>query len=93
MYKIPGGGSAARPRAAGPARGGAGLPPPGRRLVFCIDLGYIWSTCFWYVFWHGYGTGSYIAQGHIILQIPTIEGCAFGTPLQARHDRAAGAAG
>ena len=46
MYKIPRGGSPARFRAAGPGparafRGRAGLPPPGRCLVFCIDLEYI----------------------------------------------------
>ena len=40
----PGGGNPARPEPRAPparaARGRAGLPPPGRRLVFCIYLVY-----------------------------------------------------
>ena len=53
----------------GPGRAAAAWPPPGRRLVFCIYFlypVYIWiyvGYAFLESVWHGYGTGSYMAQG------------------------------
>ena len=59
------------------AEAAAGLPTPGRRMVFCIHLvylvhiciyfnifGYMLSILFFSSLLHGYGTGLYMSQRH-----------------------------